>query len=452
MKLDNYRNIYFIGIGGIGMSALARYFNSQGKRVLGYDRVLSPLCEELQREGIEVHTDDRGSEVAALGLSKDDTLVIATPAVPEDHKEKTYFRSMDFTVLKRSELLGLLTAKMKGLTVAGTHGKTTTSTLLAHVLKDTKEKTSAFLGGISTNYHTNVIIEDDSDWVVIEADEFDRSFLFLHPFATIVTSTDADHLDIYKDKADLEQAFQHFVELIDPNGFVIKHVDAKVIPEVETLTYALERDADYSAMNVRPENGRFIMDVQTPNGRWDEVELGLPGIHNAENALGVLAMLDHLGIKEHNIRKGLETFRGVKRRFEYHIRRDDLIYIDDYAHHPTAIKQLIKSVQLMYPGKKITAVFQPHLYSRTRDFMDGFIDALSLADEAILMPVYPARELPIEGVSSNALAMEMTNKVLVLDAPDRVVDYLGSKDLEVLLTIGAGDIDRIVEPITKRLL
>ena len=451
MNLDSFKNIYFIGIGGIGMSALARYFNSRDKIVVGYDRVMSPLCKQLQEEGMEVHTDDRGDDVAKQGFTPENTLVISTPAVPETHGEKSYFRSHDFKLLKRSEILGLLTAEMKGLTVAGTHGKTTTSTMLAHVLKGTSKKTSAFLGGISTNYNTNLLIEEDSDWVVIEADEFDRSFLHLHPFASIITSTDADHLDIYKDKQDLVDAFQSFAELVAKDGFVVKHVDADVAPKVKTISYGIQEESDYQASNLRIENGYFVMDVITPKAKWSDVVLGLPGIHNAENALSVLALLDQLQVDEAAIRQGLKTFKGVKRRFEYHIRKENLVYIDDYAHHPTAIDQLLKSVRMMYPNKKITAVFQPHLYSRTNDFMDGFASALSRADETILMPIYPARELPMEGVTSNVLASKMTNEVTVIDTQQAVLDYLEQQNLEVILTIGAGDIDQIVEPLKAAL-
>lgn len=429
------------------MSALARYFNTIGKKVMGYDRVMSPLCEQLQEEGIEIHTDDRGDDVAKDGLTPENTLVISTPAVPDIHGEKSYFRLHDFKLLKRSEILGLLTAEMKGLTVAGTHGKTTTSTMLAHVLKGTDKKTNAFLGGISTNYNTNLLIEKDSDWVVIEADEFDRSFLHLHPFASIITSTDADHLDIYKDKQDLVDAFQDFAELVAEDGFIVRHIDADVQPNVRTVSYGINAESDYHASNLRTEDGYFAMDVVTPTAPWKDVFLGLPGIHNAENALSVLALLDQLKVDEAAIRTGLKTFKGVKRRFEYHIRRDDLVYIDDYAHHPTAIDQLLKSVRMMYPNKKITAVFQPHLYSRTNDFMEGFATALSRADETILMPIYPARELPMEGVTSNALASKMTNEVLVLETEQMVLNYLRQKDLDVVLTVGAGDIDRIVEPL-----
>lgn len=433
------------------MSALARYFNAKGKKVMGYDRVMSPLCKQLKGEGMEIHSDDLGNDVASQGLTPENTLVISTPAVPETHGEKSYFRSHDFTLLKRSELLGLLTAEMKGLTVAGTHGKTTTSTMLAHVLKGTNKKTSAFLGGISSNYNTNLLIEKDSDWVVIEADEFDRSFLHLHPFASIITSTDADHLDIYRDKQDLVDAFQDFAELVNKDGFVVRHVDAEVKPIARTVTYGISNKSDYQASNLRTEAGYFVMNVATPTDTWKDVVLGLPGIHNAENALSVLALLDQLEVGEDSIRKGLKTFKGVKRRFEYHIRRDDLVYIDDYAHHPTAIDQLLKSVRMMYPNKKITAVFQPHLYSRTNDFMEGFASALSRADETILMPIYPARELPMKGVTSDVLGSQMTNEVKVLESEELVLNYLKRDDLEVVLTIGAGDIDRIVEPLKAAL-
>ena len=451
MNLDRFENIYFVGIGGIGMSALARYFHQTGKRVLGYDRVLSPLCVQLQKEGMMIHVEDLGSDVGKLGLNPENTLVIITPAIPIDHGEKEYFEKQGFVIQKRAQVLGLLTEKMKGLTVAGTHGKTTTSTLLAHVLKGTMRKSSAFLGGISSNYNTNLLIDKESDWVVVEADEFDRSFLYLRPFAAIITSTDADHLDIYKNKKDFLSAFQQFTELVVEDGIVIRQVDAEVNPSVKSFSYAVNQKADYQAYNLRVEQGYFVMDVATPHKEMLHVELGLPGIHNAENALSVIALLDQLNVEEHEVRSGLKTFKGVKRRFEYHIRRENLVYIDDYAHHPTEIDQLFKSVRMMYPGKKITAIFQPHLFSRTQDFMDQFALALSKSDETFLLPIYPAREEPIKGVTSAALAEKMSNDVRLLDSDQDILEIVGKNEMDVVLTIGAGDIDRIVEPLKLKL-
>jgi UDP-N-acetylmuramate--alanine ligase len=451
VNLDRFENIYFVGIGGIGMSALARYFNQTGKRVLGYDRVLSPLCMQLQQEGMMIHIEDLGSDVEKLGLTIENTLVVITPAIPIDHGEKAYFEKQGFVIQKRAQVLGLLTEKMKGLTVAGTHGKTTTSTLLAHVLKGTTNKSSAFLGGISSNYNTNLLIDKESEWVVVEADEFDRSFLYLHPFAAIITSTDADHLDIYKNKKDFLSAFQQFTELVAEDGFVIRQVDAEVNPGVKSFSYAVNKSADYQGCNLRVEHGYFVMDVVTPLKNMLHVELGLPGIHNAENALSVIALLDQLNVEEREIRSGLKSFKGVKRRFEYHIRRDSLVYIDDYAHHPTEINQLIKSVRMMYPGKKITAIFQPHLFSRTQDFMDDFALALSTSDETFLLPIYPAREEPIEGVTSTVLAEKMSNNVQLMNTSQEVLYAMRKHELDVVLTIGAGDIDRIVEPLKETL-
>jgi UDP-N-acetylmuramate--alanine ligase len=451
VKLDRFENIYFVGIGGIGMSALARYFHQTGKRVLGYDRVLSPLCIQLQQEGMMIHIEDLGEDVEKLGLTPENTLVVITPAIPINHGEKIYFEKQGFVIQKRAQVLGLLTENMKGLTVAGTHGKTTTSTLLAHVLKGTSKKSSAFLGGISSNYNTNLLIDKESDWVVVEADEFDRSFLYLNPFAAIITSTDADHLDIYKNKEDFLSAFQQFTELVIHEGFVIRQVDAEVTSRVKSFSYAIDKPADYRANNLRVEQGYFVMDVVTPHKNMLHVELGLPGIHNAENALSVIALLEQLNVGEYYIRSGLRTFKGVKRRFEYHIRRDNLVYIDDYAHHPSEINQLIKSVRMMYPGKKITAIFQPHLFSRTHDFMDEFALELSKFDETFLLPIYPAREEPIKGVTSSVLAGKMSNNVKLMDSVQDVLEAINENELDVVLTIGAGDIDRIIEPLKLKL-
>lgn len=432
------------------MSALARYFNQLDKRVSGYDRHHSKLCKQLIDEGIAVHFEDRGVSLNQRDLPVDETLVVYTPAIPEDLGEYQYFLHHGYTILKRSALLGELTKDLKGLTVAGTHGKTTTSAMLAHVLKESSLKTSAFLGGISTNYATNMMHERHSEYVVVEADEFDRSFLHLYPFASILTSTDADHMDVYKDKDALKAAFQEFADRIRPDGWLIRHIDVDTQTAAATRTYGRNSLADYCLYDLRTADGYFTMDLRLPNETWKDIQLGLPGIHNAENATAVIALLHEMGIDEQVIRSGLRSFLGVKRRFEYHVRSEKHIYVDDYAHHPTAINQLVDSMRLLYPEKKITAIFQPHLYSRTRDFMQEFQEALSRVDRLLLLPIYPAREASIPGVTSTVLAEGITTGVQVLPNGSAIVDTLNADD-EVVLSIGAGDIDQWVEPIKRAL-
>jgi len=450
VNLNTFKHIYFIGIGGIGMSALARYFNQMDRRVSGYDRYRSVLCQQLIAEGIAIHFEDRGKSLSQRDLPVEETLVVYTPAIPEDHEEYQFFAHHGYTVIKRSALLGELTKDLKALTVAGTHGKTTTSALLAHVLRQSELKTSAFLGGISTNYSTNMIHEHQSEYVVVEADEFDRSFLYLHPFASIVTSTDADHMDIYKNTDELKAAFQEFTDRIHPQGWLIRHIDVDVASNVAARTYGRNSLADYCLYDLRTEEGYFTMDLRLPDTTWKNIQLGLPGIHNAENATAVVALLHEMGVSEQVIRRGLSSFQGVKRRFEYHVRSKQHIYVDDYAHHPTAINQLVDSMRLLYPEKKITAIFQPHLYSRTRDFMQDFQDALSRMDRLLLLPIYPARETPIEGVTSAALAEGITTGVELLNSGSAIMGALNEDD-EVVLSIGAGDIDQWVEPIKRAL-
>lgn len=449
----NYSNIYFIGIGGIGMSALARYFKYKGYTVSGYDKSESELTRHLVEEGIPVHYEDLGSQVKEKIGEIESTLVVLTPAVPPNMEELSYLRALGYTIQKRSVVLGEITSHWKTLAVAGSHGKTTTSTMLAYVLSTKPEKCSAFLGGISTNFNSNFIFNPDSEWMVVEADEYDRSFLQLSPFSTIITSTDADHLDIYQNKTALIEAFDEYGHLIAPKGKVILHYSADICHDLPRLTYGVGEDitVDYQGLNVRVKNGYFVMDVKTPTKIHKEIVLGLPGIHNAENALAVIAMCESIGIELEGIRKALYDFKGVKRRFEVIARRNDLIYIDDYAHHPTAIKKLLDSVRLLYKTLPITLIFQPHLFSRTRDFLNEFASVLSEADKVILMPIYPAREEPIDGVTSEALANIITTEVIVLE-PQQVLEKVESIQEGVILSVGAGNISLLVEPIRDLLV
>jgi UDP-N-acetylmuramate--alanine ligase len=445
--LNSFSNVYFVGIGGIGMSALARYFKMLGKNVAGYDKTPSPLTQQLENEGINIHFEDLGASIPAPFQTLDETLVVFTPAIPAQMQELVYFQSNGYTCMKRSEVLGLITRNSRGLGVAGTHGKTTTSSLLAHILHQSIG-CSAFLGGISSNFESNFIFSENSDLTVIEADEFDRSFLRLSPFASIITSTDADHLDIYGDSSTFLEGFQKYVDLIDENGLLIVKKGLPLKRSFPTYTYSIEEEADYTATNLRSENGRFKMDVKTPNETWENMELGLPGIHNAENALACIVMCQFLGLNESQIREGLSSFKGVKRRFEYHLRSENLIYIDDYAHHPTEIRSLLSSVRLLYPTMKITGIFQPHLFSRTRDFIEDFAAELSKLDELILLPIYPAREEPIAGITSEKLLELSTCTEQTILNPSEVLEKLATYQEGVVLTIGAGDIDRLVPSIS----
>lgn len=458
--INQYDRAYFIGVGGIGMSALARYFNSLGWPVAGYDKTESPLTLKLEEEGIQVHYEDFGPSIPESFRNVERTLVVYTPAIPQNFGELLHVQHAGYSVKKRAEVLGMITQNTKGLAVAGTHGKTTTSTMLAHLLDVSQEKCNAFLGGISANFQSN-FVQGKSDWTVVEADEFDRSFLHLHPVASIITSTDADHLDIYGDSETLLVGFREFANQIDPNGLLVRHLDVD-LHHGNAVTYALSRDADYSGWNPRVEDGFFTIDIKTPEKEWSSVALGLPGVHNAENAIACVVLAQFAGLDEETIRLGLKTFKGVKRRFEYHIRNENLVYIDDYAHHPTELKALIDSVQLLYAGKRITGIFQPHLFTRTRDFFDGFVEQLSRLDEVVLLPIYPAREEPISGVRSEVLLEKITTSNKKLLSPSEAVALVSSAEAlevsrnpnsegSVILTIGAGDIDRIVEPLKTAL-
>ena len=448
IQLKQFDRAYFIGIGGIGMSALARYFNHIGWHVAGYDKTPSTLTKELEIEGITIHFEDLGNNIPEQYKESEKTLVIYTPAIPKSFEELHFFKSNNSCLLKRSEVLGLLTRASKGIGVAGTHGKTTTSSMLAHILNESHIKCNAFLGGIATNFNSNLLINNASEFTVIEADEFDRSFLQLNPFASIITSIDPDHLDIYDDAATFREGFQQYAQLTSAKGCLVVREGITLRSNATQISYAINSEtADYGGSNLRVEGSQFFMDVKTPRANFKAVALGIPGIHNAENALACFALLEFIGCNEIEIRNGLKSFKGVKRRFEYHIKTDGLIYIDDYAHHPTEIRALIASVRLLYPAKKIIGVFQPHLFSRTRDFFDDFAKELSHLDELILLPIYPAREEPIPGVTSENLLKEIAlNQKNVLNATE-TLEYLSNIKEGVVLTIGAGDIDRIIEPL-----
>jgi UDP-N-acetylmuramate--alanine ligase len=450
IQFDRFKAAYFIGIGGIGMSALARYFNSLGWTVCGYDKTPSSLTDQLQQEGIHIHFEDHTAELEDGSVDLSRTLFVYTPAIPKDFGELQFILKHAPNVFKRSEVLGIITRQSIGLAVAGTHGKTTTSAMLANILEHSNLKCNAFLGGIATNFNSNLVLNPGSKYAVVEADEFDRSFLKLSPFASIITSTDPDHLDIYEDASHFLEGFQLFAGLVQPNGCLIKKAGLNVDGPSKQVTYAIEdQKASYCGWHLRYENERFLFDVATPEKEWTNVELGIPGIHNAENALACIAMAEFLGLTEEQIREGLSSFAGVKRRFEYHLKGKDLIYIDDYAHHPTEISALIHSVRMLYPDKKIIGAFQPHLFSRTRDFLEGFARELSMLDEVIVLPIYPARELPIPGITSEMLLDRISIQAKQLLTPNEAISYLSEIKEGVLLTIGAGDIDRIVQPLKQ---
>ncbi len=454
MNFEKIYSVYFIGIGGIGMSALARYFNTMGKYVAGFDRTQTTLTDALQSEGISIHFEDNISNIPEKVITeKENTLIIYTPAVPANHNEFSYFRNHDYNIMKRAEVLGFIFSNKKGIGIAGTHGKTTTSTMLAHLLKQSNVDCSAFLGGISKNYNSNLLLSNKSEIVVAEADEFDRSFLKFFPFLAIVTSTDADHLDIYGTHDEVLKSFNLFIRQINKGGILIHkkgiQLDISNLESVHIFDYAVDDIADFYPVNLKLIDGLYSFDIQTPNGIVRNLKLGVPGKMNLENAIAAIAASLFVGVTINEIRLGLENFSGVKRRFEYHIKNNNFVYIDDYAHHPEELKACITSVKTIYPLKKITGIFQPHLFSRTRDFAEGFAESLGLLDEVILLEIYPAREEPIHGVSSNIIFDKLTLKDKWLCSKNDLLKILKTREPEVLITMGAGDIDKLVEPITK---
>ncbi len=454
-NIAQFDRAYFIGIGGIGMSTLSRYFNDLGWKVAGYDKTSTSLTQKLEDEGIDIHYDDLGPAIPEFFQDKDKTLVIYTPAIPINLGELMHVKHNDFKLFKRAEVLGMITRNSKAIGVAGTHGKTTTSTILAHILHTSSLKCNAFLGGIATNFNSNFVSSKESQLTVIEADEFDRSFLHLNPFASIITSTDADHLDIYGSQDQILEGFQEYINLTHKEGFVVKHVNAN-INHPNLITYNAEISessmlADYNGYNLQFNNGQFSFDLEIPNGLWRNIILGIPGIHNVANAIACIITAIELGVSEKTIRLSLETFKGVKRRFEYHIKADHKIYIDDYAHHPTEINALISSIKMLYPNKKITAVFQPHLFSRTQDFFLEFAEELSQIDDIVLLPIYPAREEPISGITSNALLSKINSSQKRVLNKREAIEYCATTQSEIIVTIGAGDIDQIIQPIKQAL-
>jgi len=447
-----YENIYFLGIGGIGMSALARFFNKMNKRVAGYDRVSSPLTQDLEKEGIAIHYTDNVTNIPSEYLSSKQTLVVYTPAIPKDHLEWNYFQKEGFEILKRAEVLGLISKASKTLAVAGTHGKTTISTMTAHLLNCSKLKANGFLGGISKNFNSNLVLAENTDLVVTEADEFDRSFLQLYPHKALISSMDADHLDIYGAKEQLQDSFFEFVNQIEDGGFLVQKLDLPH-PERENITrytYSVnENKADFYATDIHLNIDTYQFNLSTPLGVFLNLELGVPGLVNLENAIGASALAILSGVEEAELREGLKSYMGVKRRFDYRIKNENLIYIDDYAHHPEELKAFISSVRAIYPNKKISGVFQPHLFSRTKDFAPEFAKSLSLLDELFLMDIYPARELPMEGVSSEIIFKDVKIQNKTLCNKENLMGILKPKEFEILLTLGAGDIDQFVSQIEK---
>lgn len=442
------RTYYLVGIGGIGMSAIARYLKEEGNNVFGYDRVCTALTKELEQEGVEIVYEDDSSHIATLNVDE----VIYTPAIPSDSVILRYVKEMGIPLFKRSEALGRITRGKKTIAVAGTHGKTTTAGLTAHILKNSRIGCSAFLGGISNNYSTNFLVNHNSDYVVVEADEYDRSFLRLSPFFSLITSIAEDHLDIYGNLDNLEQAFIQFANLTDKNGrlFLKNNLPVKIESEVPKTTYSLtDVDADCYASNIRVSEGTYYFDFHTPDKVYHDMKMTYPGRHNIENAVASLSMALSLGVNECEFREGLATFKGMKRRFDLRIKTDKTIYYDDYAHHPQEIEATIKSLKELYPDKRICGVFQPHLYSRTRDFAGEFAQSLELLDDIILLPIYPAREEPIEGITSDTILGKIRKSSKYYVEKDRLLPLLKTLQPELLVTLGAGDIDRFVEPITE---
>ena len=442
MNLKNIHNVYFIGVGGIGMSALARYFKANGKNVAGYDKTQTIITNGLEELGIAIHFEDSVANIPKEILSKEKTLVVYTPAIPKNHLEYNFLKDEGFTILKRAEVLGKITENTFCLAVAGTHGKTTTSSILGHIMQPSKA--TSFLGGITENYNSNLILGEDRVSVV-EADEFDRSFLQLSPNIACITSMDADHLDIYGEHEELIKSFNDFSDKVSD-----KMIVAKSLP-MDGLTYAIDEDADYKAYNLKIEKGKYIFDAKTPNDVVKNIELSLPGKHNVMNALVALAMANEYGISLEVIKSQLKTFKGVQRRFSYKINSDELVLIDDYAHHPTEIKAVENSVREMYPNEKVLAVFQPHLFSRTKDFIDDFATELSKFDELLLLDIYPARELPIEGVNSDWLLnkIELENKKLI--SKKNVIKEIKKSTAKIIVMIGAGDIGVLINDVVSEL-
>lgn len=453
MELKDIKAVYFVGAGGIGMSAIARYFMSKGLVVAGYDKTPSALTNQMEKEGMLIHYDENVDEIPHACRDKASCLIIYTPAIPATHKELCYFRENGFEIQKRAQVLGTLTRTHKGLCVAGTHAKTTTSTMCAHIMHQSHVDCNAFLGGISKNYGTNYILSDSSDYVVIEADEFDRSFHWLRPWMSVITSTDPDHLDIYGTKEAYLESFRHYTELIQPGGALIIHTNLEMKANVQegVKTYTYSRDAgDFHAENIIIENGEITFDFISPVECIKGIQLGQPVPINIENGVAAMAMAQLNGCTANELKFGMKTYHGVDRRFDFKIRNNRHVYLSDYAHHPQEILQSAKSLKELYANRKITAIFQPHLYSRTHDFYKEFAEALSHFDEVILTEIYPARELPMEGVTSQLIFDNLKAGVeKSMIQKDDVLELVKNRDFDVLITLGAGDLDNYAPQITR---
>lgn len=444
--------VYFIGIGGIGMSAIARYFLNTGVFVGGYDRTPSPLTKTLEEEGAVIHYEDNVELIPEQCKQRDNCLVIYTPAIPATHTEYNFFKDNGFDIQKRAQVLGTLTKSLRGLCVAGTHGKTTTSSITAHILHQSHVDCNAFLGGITKNYGTNYILSSESPYVVIEADEYDRSFHWLTPWASVITSTDSDHLDIYGTEEAYLESFRKYTGLIQPGGFLVLHTGLKLLPSTQegvTTYYYGREDGDFHADNLKIGNGRITFDLVSPIENISDIELGVPVAINIDNGIAAMALAQLAGVSADEIRKGMLSFGGVDRRFDFHVRRSDMVYISDYAHHPEEIRQSILSIKQLYAGKRIKAIFQPHLYSRTQDFYREFADALSLLDDVVIMDIYPAREEPIPGVTSDLIFDNLRSGIKKqLCTKSTIMDSVREKDFDVLVTLGAGDIENFADEIS----
>lgn len=455
MNIESIKSVYFVGAGGIGMSALIRYFLSKGKVVAGYDRTPSELTERLITEGAQIHYEEDVNLIPESCKDQATTLVVYTPAVPQEHAELVYFRQNNFEIHKRSQVLGIITHSSKGLCVAGTHGKTTTSTMAAHLMHQSHVECTAFLGGISKNYGTNLLLSPTSPYTVIEADEFDRSFHWLSPWISVITATDPDHLDIYGTEEAYLESFRHYTTLIQPGGALILRKGLSMKPDVQagvkTYTYS-QTEGDFHAENIRIGNGEIFIDFVAPDTRINDIQLGVPVSINIENGVAAMALAHLSGATDEEIKRGMASFRGVDRRFDFKLKTDQIVFLSDYAHHPAEIAQSVKSIRELYAGKKITTIFQPHLYTRTRDFYKEFADSLSLSDEVILTEIYPAREQPITGVTSELIYDNLRPGIeKCICQKEDVLNLLAQKPIEVLIVLGAGDLDNYAPEITELL-
>lgn len=455
MDINTIKAVYFIGAGGIGMSALVRYFLSKGKHVAGYDKTPSELTHKLEEEGANIHYEENVSLIPDTCKDPDSTLVVYTPAIPADHKELCHFRENNFEIHKRAQVLGMITRTEKGICVAGTHGKTTTSTMAAYLIDHSHVGCNAFLGGISKNYGTNLLLSEKSEFVVIEADEFDRSFHWLTPYATVVTATDSDHLDIYGTHEAYLESFRKYTSLIRPDGFLVIKKGLDLIPDVQpgvtVYTYSAT-DGDFHAENIRIGNGEIFFDYISPLGNIKDIQLGVPVYVNIENGVAAMALAQLCGVTGEEIKAAMPRFAGVDRRFDFKIKNDHIVFLSDYAHHPAEIRQSVSSIRTLYPERKITAIFQPHLYTRTRDFYKDFANSLSLLDEVILLDIYPAREKPIPGVTSQLIYDNLRPGIeKTMCSKEELLDVLRTRKTEVLITLGAGDIDNYVPQIYEML-